>query len=215
VLRTRQMAYPSHWSSAERSVSAPPLSGPQAGWFEKGAHYATPPHDFLDEARRAIPEVSVEAVAARRTRGDEVVLLDVREKDEVRAGYIEGAITFQFEGQASVFKPHAGPCYRCLFPTPPPPGMVPSCSEVGVLGVLPGVIGGIQATETIKLIVGQGEPLVGRLVMYDALAMRFREIRIRRAPDCPLCGAHPTITALLNYEEFCGLDAVESATIGD
>jgi len=392
------------------------------------------PHDFLDEARRAIPEVSVEAVAARRTRGDEVVLLDVREKDEVRAGYIEGAITiprgflefqaaaqlpqtdtdivvycasgarsllaaqvlrtmgytrvasmaggitrwqeagypvvrdrqlsaeqlerysrhfllrqlgekgqrklldakvllvgagglgspvalylaaagigtlgivdadvvdrsnlqrqvlhttdrvgmrktesaamtiqalnpdvqvrvyperltvdnvmalfqdydvivdgsdnfptrylvndaavlvgkpvvhgsiFQFEGQASVFKPHEGPCYRCLFPTPPPPGMVPSCSEVGVLGVLPGVIGVIQATETIKLIIGQGEPLVGRLVMYDALAMRFREIRIRRDPDCPLCGEHPTITELLNYEEFCGLDVVEPATIGD
>jgi len=392
------------------------------------------PHDFLAEARRAIPEVSVEAVAARRTRGDEVVLLDVREKDEVRAGYIEGAITiprgflefqaaaqlpqtdtdivvycasgarsllaaqvlrtmgytrvasmaggitrwqeagypvvrdrqlsaeqlerysrhfllrqlgekgqrklldakvllvgagglgspvalylaaagvgtlgivdadvvdrsnlqrqvlhttdrvgmrktesaamtiqalnpdvqvrvyperltvdnvmalfqdydvivdgsdnfptrylvndaavlvgkpvvhgsiFQFEGQASVFKPHEGPCYRCLFPTPPPPGMVPSCSEVGVLGVLPGVIGVIQATETIKLIIGQGEPLVGRLVMYDALAMRFREIRIRRDPDCPLCGAHPTITELLNYEEFCGLDVVEPATIGD
>jgi len=392
------------------------------------------PHDFLAEARRAIPEVSVEAVAARRTRGDEVVLLDVREKDEVRAGYIEGAITiprgflefqaaaqlpqtdtdivvycasgarsllaaqvlrtmgytrvasmaggitrwqeagypvvrdrqlsaeqlerysrhfllrqlgekgqrklldakvllvgagglgspvalylaaagigtlgivdadvvdrsnlqrqvlhttdrvgmrktesaamtiqalnpdvqvrvyperltvdnvmalfqdydvivdgsdnfptrylvndaavlvgkpvvhgsiFQFEGQASVFKPHEGPCYRCLFPTPPPPGMVPSCSEVGVLGVLPGVIGVIQATETIKLIIGQGEPLVGRLVMYDALAMRFREIRIRRDPDCPLCGEHPTITELLNYEEFCGLDVVEPATIGD
>jgi sulfur-carrier protein adenylyltransferase/sulfurtransferase len=100
---------------------------------------------------------------------------------------VHGSI-FQFEGQVSVFKPYAGPCYRCLFPTPPPPGMVPSCSEVGVLGVLPGVIGVIQATETIKLIVGQGEPLVGRLLMYDALAMRFREIRIRRDPDCPLCG---------------------------
>lgn len=126
---------------------------------------------------------------------------------------VHGSI-FQFEGQVSVFKPHAGPCYRCLYPTPPPPGMVPSCSEVGVLGVLPGVIGVIQATETIKLIIGQGEPLVGRLLMYDALAMRFREIRIRRDPDCPLCGAHPTITALLNYEEFCGLDTVALATIG-
>jgi sulfur-carrier protein adenylyltransferase/sulfurtransferase len=118
---------------------------------------------------------------------------------------VHGSI-FQFEGQVSVFTPHTGPCYRCLYPTPPPPGMVPSCSEVGVLGVLPGVIGVIQATETIKLLIGQGEPLVGRLLMYDALAMRFREIRIRRDPDCPLCGAHPTITALLNYEEFCGLD---------
>jgi molybdopterin/thiamine biosynthesis adenylyltransferase/rhodanese-related sulfurtransferase len=124
---------------------------------------------------------------------------------------VHGSI-FQFEGQVSVFKPHAGPCYRCLYPTPPPPGMVPSCSEVGVLGVLPGVIGVIQATETIKLIVGQGEPLVGRLLMYDALTMRFREIRIRRDPDCPLCGAQPTITALLNYEEFCGLDAAALAT---
>jgi molybdopterin/thiamine biosynthesis adenylyltransferase/rhodanese-related sulfurtransferase len=126
---------------------------------------------------------------------------------------VHGSI-FQFEGQVSVFKPHEGPCYRCLYPTPPPPGLVPSCSEVGVLGVLPGVIGVIQATETIKLIIGQGEPLVGRLLMYDALAMRFREIRIRRDPDCPLCGAHPTITALLNYEEFCGLDTAALATIG-
>jgi len=126
---------------------------------------------------------------------------------------VHGSI-FQFEGQVSVFKPHEGPCYRCLYPTPPPPGLVPSRSEVGVLGVLPGVIGVIQATETIKLIIGQGEPLVGRLLMYDALAMRFREIRIRRDPDCPLCGAHPTITALLNYEEFCGLDTAALATIG-
>jgi molybdopterin/thiamine biosynthesis adenylyltransferase/rhodanese-related sulfurtransferase len=126
---------------------------------------------------------------------------------------VHGSI-FQFEGQVSVFTPHAGPCYRCLYPTPPPPGLVPSCSEVGVLGVLPGVIGVIQATETIKLLIGQGEPLVGRLLLYDALAMRFREIRIRRDPDCPLCGVHPTITALLDYEEFCGLDAAEPATIG-
>ena len=118
---------------------------------------------------------------------------------------VHGSI-FQFEGQVSVFTPHAGPCYRCLYPTPPPPGMVPSCSEVGVLGVLPGVIGVIQATETIKLMIGQGEPLVGRLLLYDALAMRFREIRIRRNPDCPLCGTQPTITALLDYEEFCGRD---------
>jgi sulfur-carrier protein adenylyltransferase/sulfurtransferase len=124
---------------------------------------------------------------------------------------VHGSI-FQFEGQVSVFTPYAGPCYRCLYPTPPPPGLVPSCSEVGVLGVLPGVIGVIQATETIKLLIGEGEPLVGRLLMYDALAMRFREIRIRRDPACPLCGAHPTITALLDYEEFCGLDSAALAT---
>jgi molybdopterin/thiamine biosynthesis adenylyltransferase len=124
---------------------------------------------------------------------------------------VHGSI-FQFEGQVSVFTPHAGPCYRCLYPTPPPPGLVPSCSEVGVLGVLPGVIGVIQATETIKLIIGQGEPLVGRLLMYDALALRFREIRIRRDPACPLCGTQPTITALLDYEELCGLDTAALAT---
>ena len=123
---------------------------------------------------------------------------------------VHGSI-FQFEGQVSVFTPHAGPCYRCLYPTPPPPGLVPSCSEVGVLGVLPGVIGVIQATETIKLLIGQGEPLVGRLLMYDALAMRFREIRIRRDLDCPLCGAQPTITTLLDYEEFCELDTAALA----
>src|SRR5256886_9426156 len=126
---------------------------------------------------------------------------------------VHGSI-FMFEAPAIVLMPNVGPCYRCLYPTPPPPGLVPSCSEVGVLGVLPGVIGVIQATETIKLIIGQGEPLVGRLVMYDALAMRFREIRIRRDPDCPLCGEHPTITELLDYEEFCGLDALAPATVG-
>jgi molybdopterin/thiamine biosynthesis adenylyltransferase/rhodanese-related sulfurtransferase len=115
---------------------------------------------------------------------------------------VHGSI-FQFEGQASVFMPPTGPCYRCLFPTPPRPGTVPSCSEAGVLGVLPGVIGVIQATETIKLLVGQGEPLVGRLLMYDALAMSFREIRIRRDLDCPVCGEQPTITSLIHYEGFC------------
>ena len=129
--------------------------------------------------------------------------------------YVWGSI-YRFEGQASVFWEDApngrGLNYRDLYPEAPPPGMVPSCSEVGVLGVLPGVIGVIQATETIKLIIGQGEPLLGRLVMYDALAMRFREIRIRRDPNCPLCGVHPTITALQDYEEFCGLDTAALAT---
>ena len=119
---------------------------------------------------------------------------------------------FRFDGQASVFDARRGPCYRCLFADPPPPDLVPSCAEGGVLGVLPGIIGSIQALETIKLIVGVGETLVGRLLLYDALAMRFREIRIRRHPDCPLCGEHPTITALLDYEEFCGLDTAALAT---
>lgn len=118
---------------------------------------------------------------------------------------VHGAI-FRFEGQASVFDTtQQGPCYRCLFPDPPPPGLVPSCAEGGVLGVLPGVIGSIQATETIKLICGLGEPLIGRLLVYDALSMRFRELKLRRDPHCPVCGDHPTVTALIDYEQFCGL----------
>jgi molybdopterin/thiamine biosynthesis adenylyltransferase/rhodanese-related sulfurtransferase len=112
---------------------------------------------------------------------------------------------FRFEGQASVFAPHlGGPCYRCLFPEPPPPGAAPSCSEAGVLGVLPGVIGLIQATEAMKLIVGAGETLAGRLLHFDALKMKFREFNLRRDPECPVCGEKPTITAPIDYEQFCG-----------
>jgi sulfur-carrier protein adenylyltransferase/sulfurtransferase len=113
---------------------------------------------------------------------------------------------FRFEGQATVFAPTlGGPCYRCLYPEPPPPGLVPSCAEGGVLGVLPGVIGTIQATEAIKLITGIGEPLIGRLMLYDALAMRFRELKLRRNPECPVCGEHPTVTELIDYDQFCGI----------
>ncbi|HYT74215.1 MAG TPA: molybdopterin-synthase adenylyltransferase MoeB [Vicinamibacterales bacterium] len=112
---------------------------------------------------------------------------------------------FRFEGQASVFAYPGGPCYRCLYPEPPPPGLVPSCAEGGVLGVLPGVIGTIQATETIKLILGAGQPLVGRLLLYDALNMRFRELKLRRDPACPICGDHPTIRELIDYDQFCGV----------
>jgi sulfur-carrier protein adenylyltransferase/sulfurtransferase len=113
---------------------------------------------------------------------------------------------FRFEGQATVFYPkEGGPCYRCLYPEPPPPGLVPSCAEGGVLGVLPGVIGTIQATEAIKLLTGIGETLIGRLMLYDALAMRFRELKLRRNPDCPVCGDHPTVTELIDYEQFCGI----------
>jgi molybdopterin/thiamine biosynthesis adenylyltransferase/rhodanese-related sulfurtransferase len=117
---------------------------------------------------------------------------------------IYGSI-FRFEGQASVFAPHlGGPCYRCLYPEPPPPGLVPSCAEGGVLGVLPGIIGCIQATEILKLATGIGTPLLGRLLVYDALDMKFRELRLRRDPKCPLCGEQPTITELIDYEQFCG-----------
>ncbi|OGX36354.1 MAG: molybdenum cofactor biosynthesis protein MoeB, partial [Omnitrophica WOR_2 bacterium RIFCSPHIGHO2_02_FULL_63_39] len=112
---------------------------------------------------------------------------------------------FRFEGQATVFYPFKGPCYRCLFPEPPPPGMVPSCAEGGVLGVLPGIIGTIQATEGIKLITGQGEPLIGRLLLFNALKMQFRSVAIKRDPDCPVCGDKPTIKELIDYEQFCGL----------
>ncbi len=118
---------------------------------------------------------------------------------------------FRFEGQATVFSPkHGGPCYRCLYPEPPPPGLVPSCAEGGVLGVLPGVIGTIQATEAIKLLSGIGEPLIGRLLLYDALAMRFRELKLWRNPDCPVCGDHPTVTELIDYQQFCGISPEEA-----
>jgi molybdopterin/thiamine biosynthesis adenylyltransferase/rhodanese-related sulfurtransferase/molybdopterin converting factor small subunit len=112
---------------------------------------------------------------------------------------------FRFEGQASVFATKDGPCYRCLYPEPPPPGLVPSCAEGGVFGVLPGIIGVIQATETIKLILGIGEPLIGRFMIYDALRMRFRELKLRKDADCPVCGTHPTVTTLIDYEQFCGV----------
>ena len=114
---------------------------------------------------------------------------------------------FRFEGQASVFGAKDGPCYRCLYPEPPPPGLVPSCAEGGVLGVLPGIIGTIQAMETIKLILGIGEPLVGRFLIFDALRMKFRELKLRKDPDCPVCGTHPTVTQLIDYEQFCGIQS--------
>jgi sulfur-carrier protein adenylyltransferase/sulfurtransferase len=114
---------------------------------------------------------------------------------------------FRFEGQASVFAAAAGPCYRCLYPEPPPPGLVPSCAEGGVLGVLPGTIGLIQATETVKLLLGIGEPLVGRLLLYDALRMSFKEVKLRKDPDCPICGPNRTIHALIDYQQFCGLSS--------
>ena len=117
---------------------------------------------------------------------------------------------FRFEGQASVFGYPGGPCYRCLYPEPPPPGLVPSCAEGGVLGVLPGIVGSIQAAETLKLIIGKGEPLVGRLLLFDALSMRFRELKLRKNPECPVCGAHPTVTKLIDYAEFCGVRGEEA-----
>ena len=121
---------------------------------------------------------------------------------------------FRFEGQVSVFYAEEGPCYRCLFPEPPPPGLVPSCAEGGVLGVLPGTVGALQATEVIKLIVGVGKPLIGRLLLYDALNMEFNEVRLRKNPNCPVCGEEPTIDELIDYEQFCGMPAHDRSLYG-
>src|ERR1700726_2432035 len=117
---------------------------------------------------------------------------------------------FRFEGQITIFGAPGGPCYRCLYPEPPPPGLVPSCAEGGVLGVLPGIVGAIQAAEALKLIIGKGDPLIGRLLLFDALAMRFRELKLRKNPECPVCGAHPTVTKLIDYAEFCGIRGEEA-----
>jgi sulfur-carrier protein adenylyltransferase/sulfurtransferase len=118
----------------------------------------------------------------------------------------------RWEGQASVFWAGRGPCYRCLFAEPPPPGLVPSCAEAGVMGVLPGIVGSVQALEAIKLVLGVGEPLLGRLLLFDALRMRFREMRLRRDPACPACGEHPTLTGLIDYERFCGVEPPDAPT---
>lgn len=122
------------------------------------------------------------------------------------------ASIYRFEGQASVFGTEEGPCYRCLYPEPPPPGLVPSCAEGGVLGILPGLLGVIQATETIKLILGIGDPLIGRLLLVDALGMGFRTLKLRKNPDCPVCGTHPTVTELIDYDQFCGIE--KPASVG-
>jgi sulfur-carrier protein adenylyltransferase/sulfurtransferase len=123
--------------------------------------------------------------------------------------YIYGCI-LRFDGQASVFDAKQGPCYRCLFPEPPPPGLVPSCAEGGVLGVLPGLVGLIQATETLKIILGKGDTLVGRLLLFDALGMKFREMKLRKDKNCPICGENPSITELIDYQEFCGIPSVSA-----
>jgi molybdopterin/thiamine biosynthesis adenylyltransferase len=123
-----------------------------------------------------------------------------------RIPVVHGSI-YRFEGQVTVFKPFDGPCYRCLFHQPPPPELAPSCAEAGVLGVLPGIIGSIQANEAIKLLLGIGEPLIGRYLLFDALEESFREVKLRRDPECPVCGEHPTITEYIDYEGFCASPA--------
>jgi adenylyltransferase/sulfurtransferase len=174
-----------------------------------------------DRLRAINPNVSVEMHYARLTSANALTILErydvvVDGADNFPTRYLVndacvlagkpnafGAI-FRFEGQASVFGAKTGPCYRCVYPEPPPPGLVPSCAEAGVFGILPGVIGTIQATETIKLILGAGETLVGRLLVYDAMRMTFRELKVPKDPDCPVCGLHPTVKDLIDYEAFCG-----------
>jgi adenylyltransferase/sulfurtransferase len=184
----------------------------------------------LDSARATLkeinPHIEVEAYETRLTSENALGIL--RDYDVVADGTdnfptrylvndacvllgkpnVYGSI-FRFEGQASVFYAPEGPCYRCLYPEPPPPGLVPSCAEGGVLGVLPGIIGCVQALETLKLILGKGQPLIGRLLLFDALGMKFRELKLRKNPDCPICGAHPRIKELIDYEQFCGIRGEE------
>ena len=188
--------------------------------------------DKLEAARERLedlnPEVGVETHATRLTSANALgilggydVVLDGTDNFPTRylvndacallgKPNVHGSV-FRFEGQASVFDAARGPCYRCLYPDPPPPGLVPTCAEGGVLGVLPGVIGVIQGIEAIKLILGRGETLIGRLLLFDAMAMSFRELTLRKDPDCPLCGTRPTITGLVDYEQFCGLSPTEQA----
>lgn len=167
-------------------------------------------HDLLFRSENAIPLVrdydiiidGTDNFPTRYLSNDACVL--------ARKPNIYGSI-FRFDGQCTVFAPHlGGPCYRCMFPEPPPPGMVPSCAEGGVLGVLPGIIGVMQAIEAIKLIIGIGDPLTGRLVSFDALKLRFREFKIRRDPNCPICGDHPTIHELIDYDQFCGIPQADA-----
>jgi adenylyltransferase/sulfurtransferase len=185
-------------------------------------------HSARDRLKAINPEVRVDLYETRLTSANAMALFEpydviIDGTDNFPTRYlvndacvllkkpnVYGSI-FRFDGQASVFYPGRGPCYRCLYPEPPPPGEVPSCAEGGVLGILPGLIGCIQATEAVKLILGRGSPLVGRLILYDALEMTFREFKVRRNPKCPVCGDHPTITKLIDYEQFCGVRGQEAA----
>jgi sulfur-carrier protein adenylyltransferase/sulfurtransferase len=183
----------------------------------------------VERLRNLNPEIRIDAFEARLTSDNALDILKdydivVDGTDNFPTRYlvndacvllgkpnVYGSI-FRFEGQISVFGYPGGPCYRCLYPEPPPPGLVPSCAEGGVLGVLPGIVGTIQAAETLKLILGRGEPLVGRLLLFDALAMRFRELKLRKNPECTVCGEHPTVTRLMDYAEFCGVRGEEVST---
>lgn len=184
-------------------------------------------HSARDRIQAINPEVKIDLYETRLTSANAISIIEpydivIDGTDNFQTRYlvndscvlldkpnVYGSI-FRFDGQASVFHPPAGPCYRCLYPEPPPPGEVPSCAEGGVLGILPGLIGCIQATEAVKLILGKGEPLIGRLLLYDALQMRFQEFKVRRNKQCPLCGDKPTIRKLIDYDQFCGIRGQET-----
>jgi sulfur-carrier protein adenylyltransferase/sulfurtransferase len=184
-------------------------------------------HSARDRLQAINPEVRIDLYETRLTRDNALEMfrpydLIIDGTDNFQTRYlvndacvmlkkpnVYGSI-FRFDGQASVFYPGKGPCYRCLYPEPPPPGEVPSCAEGGVLGILPGLIGCIQATEAVKLLLGQGEPLIGRLLLYDALQMTFREFKVRRNPKCPMCGDQPSIKQLIDYDQFCGVRGQET-----
>jgi len=184
-------------------------------------------HSARDRLQAINPEVHIDLYETRLTSANAISIIEpydiiIDGTDNFQTRYlvndacvlldkpnVYGSI-FRFDGQASVFYPPRGPCYRCLYPEPPPPGEVPSCAEGGVLGILPGLIGCIQATEAVKLILGKGSPLIGRLLQYDALEMRFQEFKVRRNAKCPVCGDHPTITKLIDYEQFCGVRGQEA-----
>jgi adenylyltransferase/sulfurtransferase len=184
-------------------------------------------HSARDRLRAINPEVQIDLYETRLTSANALEMfrpydLIIDGTDNFATRYlvndacvllgkpnVYGSI-FRFDGQASVFYPGRGPCYRCLYPEPPPPGEVPSCAEGGVLGILPGLVGCIQATEAVKLLLGQGTPLIGRLLLYDALQMSFREFKVRRNPNCPVCGDRPTVTQLIDYEQFCGVRGQEA-----
>jgi adenylyltransferase/sulfurtransferase len=184
-------------------------------------------HSARDRIQAINPEVKIDLYETRLTSQNAISIIEpydivIDGTDNFQTRYlvndscvllnkpnVYGSI-FRFDGQASVFFPPQGPCYRCLYPEPPPPGEVPSCAEGGVLGILPGLIGCIQATEAVKLILGKGDPLIGRLLLYDALQMRFQEFKVRRNKNCPLCGDKPTITKLIDYDQFCGIRGQET-----
>src|SRR5712691_7183809 len=185
-------------------------------------------HSARDRLQAINPEVKVDLYETRLTAANALTLFEpydivIDGTDNFPTRYLVNdacvllkkpnvyVSIFRFDGQASVFHPPQGPCYRCLYPEPPPPGEVPSCAEGGVLGILPGLIGCIQATEAVKLILGKGSALIGRLLLYDALQMTFQEFKVRRNPKCPVCGDWPTITKLIDYEQFCGLRGQEAA----